>query len=169
MKRSGIHRLDAADAEAFVAVRRAALLDAPFAFAASPEDDPAVSVEFVRSAMGRPDQAVFGYFDDGALLGIVGIARVSGSKQHHKARVWGLYVAPAARRRGLGRLLLDAVLQHARSWSTVDQVHLSVTATAKAAFHLYSSAGFHVWGVEPRAFQLDGISVDESHLVLSLT
>ena len=49
--------LTPAESEAYVALRREALREAPLAFASSPEDDHALAPDFVRDALARPQQA----------------------------------------------------------------------------------------------------------------
>lgn len=169
MARAMIRRLTPADAAAYFALRRAALLDAPLAFGASPEDDLASSPAAVRELLARgDDNVVFGAFDGDALLGAVGIFRERHRKAAHKARIWGMYVAPAQRGRGLAHALLAAALDHARTLPGVDWVHLSVTSAAPAAHHVYEQAGFRLWGSEPDAIRSAGESADEHHLALRL-
>ena len=52
-----------------------------------------------------------------------------------------LAVAPAARRRGIARLLAEAVLQFARD-AGASRVELSSNSQLPAAIHLYESLGF---------------------------
>jgi ribosomal protein S18 acetylase RimI-like enzyme len=161
-------RLVPADTADLIALRREALHLEPLAFAASPADDVALVPESVRGFLNQPDvQAVFGCFDDRTLVGMIGVFKLAKAKQQHKATIWGLYVQPRARRRGLARSLLNAALAQAQEWA-VDQVHLGVSETAPAAKALYESAGFRAWGREPRALQWAGRVVDEYHLVLEL-
>ncbi len=160
--------LHTGDAEAFFALRRAALLDAPLAFGASPEDDIATSVEAVRELLQRgAENAVYGACAPD-LVGAVGIFREQHRKAAHKAHIWGMYVAPPQRRRGVADALLDAALAHARSLSGVDWVHLSVTSSAPAARRLYERAGFQLWGSEADSLRHAGQRADEHHLALRL-
>lgn len=169
MARAMIRRLTPTDAEAYFALRRAALLDAPLAFGASPEDDLASSPDAVRALLSRgDDNVVFGALDRDELAGAVGIFRERHRKAAHKTRIWGMYVAPTRRGRGLAHALLAAALEHARTLPGVDWVHLSVTSAAPAARHVYEQAGFRLWGSEPDALRCDGASADEHHLALRL-
>ena len=162
-----IRPLAPGEIDAFLELRREALAVEPLAFAASPEDDRGSSAEFMRESLGDPDNAaVLGAFDGEELVGIAGVGRFSKKKQAHRAIIWGMYVSPAGRGRGLGRALLDAAVERARSWPGVLQVQLSVTDAAPEARRLYESAGFREWGVEPRALGKDGQYVTERHLVL---
>jgi len=156
------------DAEAYQVLRREALERAPLAFASSPADDHAASVDAVRTALASSDHGVtFGAFGPD-LVGIVGIHRDRHEKAAHKAHVWGMYVTPPARRRGIARSLLFAAIEQARAEPGVDQVRLSVTNAAPEASRLYHSMGFEVWGTEPDALRHDGLRADEAHLVLHL-
>lgn len=169
MTDGSVRRLGPGDARALVTLRREALETEPLAFLASPEDDRALSEAFVRDALAQVDeQAVFGAFRGERLSGMVGLVRAAKRKERHKALIWGMYVAPEARAAGTGRGLLDAALACARGWPGVEQVHLSVSETATTAARLYESAGFEVWGREPRAVAWRGRYADEIHLVLTL-
>ncbi|MDX2165517.1 MAG: GNAT family protein [Deltaproteobacteria bacterium] len=164
-----LRRLQPTDAEAYFALRRAALLDAPLAFGAAPEDDVASSPEAVRGLLARgDDNAVFGALDGAELVGAVGIFREHHRKAAHKARIWGMYVVPAQRGRGLAQALLAAAIQHARDLGGIAWVHLSVTSAAPAARHVYQQAGFRLWGTETDALRCNGESADEHHLALRL-
>ena len=102
------------------------------------------------------------------LVGMIGVVRGSRVKQRHRGIIWGMYVAPRARGRGLGRALLEAAIGHARQWPGVEQLHLSVSDTGVAAKHLYETAGFRSWGREPRSLQWNGQYVDDYQMVLDL-
>ena len=54
--------------------------------------------------------------------------------------LWGMFVRPDARRIGLGRRLVKAVVEHART--QVEEVALGVSAENWAAIACYRSAGF---------------------------
>lgn len=126
-------------------------------------------VESVRTFLGTLDtQAVFGALDNGVLVGMVGLIMPTKLKQRHKGMIWGMYVQPQSRRTGVGRALLNAAVEQARAWS-VDQLQLSVAESATAARHLYESAGFCVWGTEPRALHWAGQFRAEHHLALALS
>jgi GNAT superfamily N-acetyltransferase len=156
------------DAAPFFALRRASLLDAPLAFGASPEDDLAASVESVRELLQRgAENAVYGALAP-ELIGALGIFRERHRKAAHKARIWGMYVAPAQRGQGVAAALLGAAIAHARTLSGVDWVHLSVTSAAPTAHRLYARVGFRLWGSEADALRHAGQCAVEHHLALRL-
>jgi ribosomal protein S18 acetylase RimI-like enzyme len=85
---------------------------------------------------------------------MAGLQRERRTERYHKASLWGMYVQPARRRRGIGRALLQAVVGQARKLPGVRQVHLEVTETNQAACALYESSGFVRYGLETDAFRI---------------
>src|SRR5262249_29910019 len=141
----------------------------PLAFGAAAEDDLALDTAHAERSLADPTTAaIFAAFASHAPIGMVGVVRMTREKVKHRALVWGLFVRPADRGHGVGALGLEAAVNHARGWSGVHQVHLSVTSSSPAARRLYERAGFVVWGREPRAIGWQGTFVDEYHLVLEL-
>ncbi len=163
-----VRLLTPADAEAFVTLRRQALLEEPLAFSASPEDDRALDPGAVRAMLASPGKsAIFGAFAP-QMIGAVGIYQDAQRKGSHKAHVWGMYVAPAHRRAGAGLALLQAAIAHARALPGVRQVQLSVSEATPAAQRLYERCGFVTWGREEAALCHEGRTFAEHHMVLFL-
>jgi ribosomal protein S18 acetylase RimI-like enzyme len=166
-----IRLLTVDDTETFWKLRYEALRDAPEAFywtadefAARPMDD---TVRMLRDATGASG-CVLGAFDGDDLLGTTGCYRRTGAKLQHKAYVWGVYVAPRARRHGLARRLMVEALARARRWVGVEQVGLTVTASNESARDLYLSLGFRSYGVESRSLRIGDRYYDEDQMVLFL-
>src|SRR5690349_4599530 len=101
------------DGEAFRQLRRQALEREPLAFGEAPEEHQAQPVEAFarRLAAAREDDFVLGAFVDGSLVGTAGFARVQRVKRRHKGIVWGMYVDAGHRGQGIGRALLEALLE----------------------------------------------------------
>ncbi len=94
--------------------------------------------------------------DDGddtgeTVLGYAGLAR-----SRPLADVMTLAVAPAARSRGYGRLLLDWLIAAARDAGS-QALLLEVRADNAAARGLYAAAGFEQISVRRRYYQPDGV------------
>jgi ribosomal protein S18 acetylase RimI-like enzyme len=93
---------------------------------------------------------------------------VSGKrKQRHKGHVVGVYAADPWRRAGLGRALLDRLIQEARADGLM-LLTLSVTVGNAEAMRLYGRAGFTVYGVEPLSLRVGDTFLDEELMALRL-
>jgi GNAT superfamily N-acetyltransferase len=79
--------------------------------------------------------------DDGTPLGCGGLRSLSPTDAGPRSEVKHLYVAPAARGRGLGRLLLGTLEEHARAAGAATLV-LDTNRSLEAAGGLYRSTGF---------------------------
>ena len=163
-----ISLLQPEDAAALLALRRESLREEPLAFLASPEDDLASSEDAVRAMLDRAPQAVVFGARAPELVGLVGLHCGSARKAAHKANLWGLYVTPAWRGRGLGMRLVQAAVAHARTLPGVSAVRLGVSESAPSARRLYERCGFVPWGTEPDAIRQDGRSLAECHMQLLL-
>ena len=154
-----IRPLTSDDLDAFFALRHESLVEAPLAFAASPEDD-------IRHA---PEGTVFGAFDGLSLVGILGLRREPKRKAAHRMHLWGMYVTPSHRGRGLGGKLLAAAIARARETPGVRVLELGVTDAAPAARSLYERAGFVCWGTRPDALRDGERGVSEHHMLLPMS
>jgi ribosomal-protein-alanine N-acetyltransferase len=87
------------------------------------------------------------------LLGYAGLLAPAGSGQ---ADIQTIAVSPDARRHGLGRALVVALLDEARARQS-GEVFLEVRADNPTARALYESLGFEQIAVRPRYYQPDGV------------
>ena len=62
-----------------------------------------------------------------------------------------MYVRPAARRAGIGRRLVEVILEHARGG--VELVRLAVVTNNRTALQLYRRLGFAEYGFEERCLK----------------
>ena len=97
----------------------------------------------LAAALAAEDHAVFGVVDasarpgaPGALLGFAVLARLP-----FEAEVQAITVAPAARRQGVARALLEALIATATAWGS-ERVLLEVRAGNAPALALYRGLGF---------------------------
>jgi ribosomal protein S18 acetylase RimI-like enzyme len=77
-----------------------------------------------------------------------------------------MYVRSAARGTGLARLLVEAVLEHARE--RVELIQLSVGSGNVPARRLYASLGFEPFGIEERALKVGDRYLDDVYMVKML-
>jgi len=164
-----VRRLTPEDAEAFRALRLAGLEESPAAFGSSPDVESEHDLELIRARLAPgQDDATFGAFGGDALVGVVGLHRPTHTKGLHRGQVWGMYVAPAHRRAGAGRALVEALVAYARGCHGLAWLDLGVGVTNDGARALYESLGFSAWGIERDSLRVDGAPVDEAYMSLEL-
>jgi len=104
-------------------------------------------------AEAAPTAAGEQQYPDAAIAGYAGLLAPAGSNQ---ADIQTIAVAPGARRRGLGRALMVALLDEARSRNAAE-VFLEVRADNPNARALYASLGFEQIAVRPKYYQPDAV------------
>ena len=157
--------LESNDAECFKALRLRAVENSPTSFWPTRGEEQARSTEqTVARIQSTSTQAVFGAFLDDELVGITGVRRKPLSQVGHKATIWGVFVDPAQRGKGIAQVLLTEATAYAVGEWEITQLMLCVNSENAAAKKLYSTHGFVTFGVEPRAMQVDGRFYDEEHM-----
>ncbi len=154
-------------------LRLYALREHPDAFGQPYEEAARLSPSQVRDVFdtwwtGGDNQVFIAVGLEGDVAGMSGIAREPLPTERHRANVWGMYVAPDARSRGLAGLLLDATIAWCRSLDGVLQIHLEAVSTNQAAIRLYRNAGFIDSGMTPRSRIVNGQALDHLQMVLVL-
>jgi ribosomal protein S18 acetylase RimI-like enzyme len=160
------------DAANYRALRLRALREHPEAFTSSFEEETlrplSWSAQRLSADPARPHDVFLGAFLDGALVGMVGLQGRYRAKERHNASVVGMFVAPEAGGRGLGKALMEDLLARARALPALEQLDLTVTQGNDRAQGLYERAGFAVVGVLPHAIKVDGRDFAKVHMVLRL-
>ena len=162
-----VRRLTPADAHYYRWLMLEAYAQHPEAYTSTPDERAALPFHWWQSRLSaEPDaqEIVLGAFDGPALVGSVGVAFEQRTKARHKAFIFGMYVAPPARRTGIATRLLDAALASAQARPGVGLAQLTVTAGNHEARALYERAGFVVYGEEPYAVALTDGYVAKLHM-----
>jgi len=159
-----VRRLTSADAARYRETRLAALKNSPEAFGSTFETESLKPLSSFAERLGSA--AVFGAFRDGELLGIAGFASHEGVKEAHKGWLWGMYVRPEARKAGVGRQLVEVVIDFARQ--NVEILQLSVVSDNEPARRLYARLGFVEYGLEKDSLKQGDTYYDEILMALDL-
>lgn len=102
--------------------------------------------------------------DDGGAIGCGGIRRIEDGPAGIRYEIKHVYLTPAARGKGSGRLLLDALEAAARTWEAAELV-LDTHHTLVAAGNLYARSGFvttEAYNDNPNATRWYRKALDES-------
>ena len=165
-----IRQLNENDAEAFRDLRLRGLREHPEAFLASYDEEVATPVEALaeRLRLSTSGDFYLGAFVDGQLVGMAHFDRQKGRKVEHRAYIGEMVVLPEMRGLGIGRLLLERLVEHARRLPGLEEVGLWVIIGNERAQALYEAAGFETFCIEPRAFKIDGRYYDAAGMILRL-
>jgi ribosomal protein S18 acetylase RimI-like enzyme len=160
-----VRRLMTADAILYRDIRLEALKQNPEAFGSTFEAESVQPLTWFADRLGS--SAVFGAFCDSDLLGVAGFLARKGQKETHKGALWGMYVRSDARKAGVGRRLVETVIDHARL--CVELIQLSAVSDNEQARRLYASLGFVAYGIEKNALKQGGRYYDEVLMAKALT
>jgi ribosomal protein S18 acetylase RimI-like enzyme len=154
------------EAGAWRALRLEALTNHPEAFAASAPEFAALDLQSVAERIPTPngDDVLFGVYAEGVLCGSVGFFRETGLKLRHRGTMWGVYLRPELRGRGIAEAMIDRVVAHAAE--RVEILKCVVNPENSAARTLYLGRGFRPYGLEPRALRVGDRDYDDELLAL---
>jgi len=163
-----IRRLEVADAAVYREFRLRGLREHADAFTSSYEEEsesPLAETEKRLSAAS--DTTVWSAFVGDTMAGVVGLTRETRLKNRHKGTLVAMYVAPEFNGRGIGKALVQTVVDEARQ-SGLELLILTVTAGNEQAMALYERGGFLSFGTEPDAIRVNGASFGKTHMYLQL-
>jgi len=140
-----------------------AIINEPQFFRVSPID---IQEEVFPTTDTNENFTLGAFSDDGELLGTVGFKRDLFVKLQHKGLIFRMYVSEKAKGQGLGRKLLEILIERASQDKTLKQIYLTVVATNHRAKSLYLSEGFEIFSTERNSIQMaDNEFVDEDSMI----
>lgn len=164
-----IRELTPADAASFWKLRLRGLKEELHAFSRSYEEDKDTQLSTVETRLvSNDDKFVIGAYDKEELICVTGFYRYDGQKVCHKGVVWGVYMLPEYRGKGIAKRVLQTVIEKAKTLPNLELLHLGVNPANKPVVRLYESVGFTKWGCELKALKVNGEYVDEDQMVLFL-
>jgi RimJ/RimL family protein N-acetyltransferase len=150
-------RLSSTDADLFREIRLEALRCNPEAYGSTFEAEDARPLTWFADQLGG--STIFSAFDNSELVGVVALFIREGQKKAHKGLLWGMYVRPSARKAGVGRRLVETLIDFAGQW--VELIQLGVVSDNEQARRLYASLGFVEYGIEKNALKQGDRYYDE--------
>ena len=102
------------------------------------------------------------------LLGAVGLERDERIKVRHIGHIVSMMVRESARGQGIGRALLDTLIDAAREPAGLEMLTLTVTDVNASAVRLYERTGFARFGTLHKAIKVGDRYHDKVHMVIYL-
>jgi ribosomal protein S18 acetylase RimI-like enzyme len=157
-----VRRLLPEDAARYREIRLEGLRVSPEAFGNTFEAENARPIELFADRIR--DSETMGAFEGAEILGVAGLRANQGPKESHKGMLVGMYVRPQARNRGVGRRLVEAVIEVACTRG-VELLQLAVVSDNEPARRLYARLGFVEYGIEKKSLKQGGRYTDEVLMV----
>ena len=167
-----IRELTVNDVNGFINLKNIGLRSDPKSFLADLSDDNEdykneVTKRIEKSSIENGD-IVLGAFIKDDLIGISSITRSRNRKRLHKADLHGMYIKPEYRGIGLGKKLLERILEMSRKMNGLEEIQLIVAAHNDPVKRLYEKYGFTVMMKEEHALKMGNEYVDAYHMKLGL-
>lgn len=160
--------LTALDADRYQSLRLEGIKNTPEAFGSSYEEEKDTPIDLIAKQLEDSNVYTMGAFEENKLFGIATLWLEEKLKLKHKANIFAVYVSPEKRGLGVGKKLIQEIINKARTLDGVEQINLSVVSTNNAAKQLYISLGFTVFGTEKSALKVGLEYFDEEYMVLFL-
>jgi len=121
---------------------------------------PSQSEDEVRDKVGNPPPNMhrFGAVVEDRVVGAATVSLARGRRSH--TGYVGVSVHDDCQQRGIGRALMEAILDLADNWLNLSRLELEVMVDSEAALNLYRHSGFEVEGRKRRAIFRAGQCVD---------
>lgn len=165
-----IRQLEPSDSEKYYKIRLEGLKLHPEAFGTGAEDWSKATDEQIKNilASSSDDNFVLGAFNEGQLVGVVGLKREKKHSVGHKGTVWGLVVLPEFRNKGQGKKLIATLIERASKHEELKFIRAVVTNTSVNATGVFESLQFIKYGVELRGIKQGNNFFDQTYLALKL-
>ncbi|MGI0116393.1 GNAT family N-acetyltransferase [Zooshikella sp. RANM57] len=164
-----IRVLNSSDAVQYKKIRLVALQSCPESFAQSFDFEQTQPLSYFADKITQSDHSfVVGIFNKSQLVGTAGVSRQDHLKRSHKGMIWGFYIDKSFQKNGLGKHLLEKIIDEAKLFRDLTQLQLVVISENSPAIKLYKKYGFETFAFERDALRLGNKSYDAKHMVLFL-
>lgn len=167
-----IRKLTKDNAREFWKLRFRALREDGDAFGATYEEEikkPMQSlIEIFNNNYIKPinNNFILGAFnDENKIIGVIGLYRETRIKLKHKATIWGMYIIPEYRRKGVAKELITELINISKTMEELEQLNLAVVSSNIKAIKLYNTLEFVTYGKEKNAIKSNNKYYDEDYMV----
>ncbi|OPX55857.1 Ribosomal protein S18 acetylase RimI [Oceanospirillum multiglobuliferum] len=168
-----VRELTPRDADGFRMLRLNCIKHDPYSFSVCLEEERCITHGQIYSMLVRfchcSASKIWGAFIGEQLIGMIGLETLLGNVRQHRGIVTSLCVLPEYRGSGIGRVLVEVLIEHVRNNTSLRTLVLEVSATSTAAIRLYEEQGFMHNGIEYDALCYDGVYVNLYRMNLDLT
>lgn len=164
-----VKKLTKYDAEDYRQIRLEALDKNPDSFGTTYQEEVIKTIEQFRARIPVDNNNfILGCFEDKYLIGIVAFNQESRIKLRHKAYISSMYVKQEYRAKGIGKLLLNKLIERAKAINEVEILLLDIVKSNILAKALYLSLGFQIYGTEKRAYKFNTQYFDLEFMCLQI-
>ena len=144
----------------------------PTAFLVTYEEESKISDEKWKERIDASIEGKIGVTlvarDGDKLVGRIGLSYQKYEKVKHIAHIWGTYVIPEHRGKGIGKLLLQKIIEQAKSKPEIKKIKIEVNPSQVAAYELYKKLGFIEIGTAKMELYVNGTFHDAVQMEMYL-
>ena len=141
-----ISKLNPSEWSKYKKLRLEALKNEPSSFGSSYEDSLKLPDntwrEQLQKSQDEDSNVMFFAKDDNHPIGMIGAFWKNKEKTKHIGNIFGVYVDPKYRSKGIGKLLMEAILNKLNNMPQIEKIKLSVVTQQTSALKLYEKYGF---------------------------
>jgi RimJ/RimL family protein N-acetyltransferase len=165
MSEYSIRRLDEDDWQIFKQIRLEALANDPYVFGSNLAAESERTEEQWREFLRSPKYGIFVLSNDAVTRGMTGIVLDRDDPSERTALLWGSWLAPEVRGKGLSKLLYESRIAWAREHPTVERIIVSHRASNLSSKFANQAFGFVPTHVTEKVWN-DGVTEQEFHYEL---
>lgn len=162
-----IRQLTENDWREFSEVRLTALKTDPHVFGSNYAKESKMTEADWRGRLASKDNAIFLIYDDDSPVGMTGVSIDWNDPTKRSALLWGSWLAPEARGRGLSELMYQTRIEWAKRQPTIEKIIVSHRASNLSSKFANQKHGF-VFTHKTERLWTDGASDDEIFYELNL-
>lgn len=157
-----LRRLNKDDLTIYRALRMEAVIRDSQTLVSTPKEEGEKTDEDLLKTLNN--QYVLGMFDGEKVVGMATLERQGLELRHHVAEVQWIFVSLDYRRRGIAKMLMEAIETHAKSVG-VECIELYVVSDNASACNMYRLLGYKEFGTLPKAVKIEGLYWDGVYMV----